>query len=316
MGSKPPDLSPNNPVNTKRGRFDTSNSPTMVYVRRKIDHDQQNKPSFSSETPKNGGSESAKEPNVGTIEEKKEPDLECHEHNADEALSELNGVGANLVENKEIDPILNPKGDEIESQTDSELSTYKVRLADVTTEPKLDSELHELEFVTPIEATNGEKEPNSSPYEEKNEPDLVCHETNLDADFVELKVMVSNQFTSLGANEKEIEHHLDTGLQQHKVVVQNQVTNGDKYQNFGENEPILGSIRPKQVMPDGSNRSTERENCRERFAKLQVFLKDCDRSRQDDYLRSKNFCFQSSEFSLSRCPFRSCKLSLKATQAC
>jgi hypothetical protein len=304
MGSKPPDLSPGNPVSTKRGRFDTSNNPTMVYVRRKIDHDQQNKPSFSSEPSKNGGSESAKEPNLGIIEEKKEPDLERHEYNAEETLNELNGVGANLVENKENGSILNLKGNQIESQPDFELYEMKVgastmRPADVMTEPKSGSKLHELEVVAPIEVANGETEPSSSSYEEKNEPELVCHESNMDADFIELKVMVSNQFTSLGANEKEIEHHLDTDLQPNKIVVQNQVTSGDKDQKFGKNEPKLGSGRPKQAVPDASNRSCnliatsifERENCRERFTKLQVFLKDCDRSRQHDCLRSKNFCF-------------------------
>jgi hypothetical protein len=77
-----------------------------------------------------------------------------------------------------------------------------------------------------------------------------------------------------------IKHHLDTDLQQNKIVVQNQVTSGDKDQNFGKNEPKLGSGRPKQAVS----------------------------------LEVRTFVFQSSEFSLSRCPFRSCKLSLKAMQ--
>lgn len=307
MESKPPDLAPDNPASIKRGRFDTTNSPTMVYVRRKIDHDQQNKPSPSSETPKNVGDESAKESNLGMTEEKMEPNLECHEPNLEAELNELKGIAENLVQYKENDSILNPKGDQSESQSDSELCKMKVGAStvssdDVAKEPELESKLQELEGVALTEVTSGEKEPNLSPNEEKSEPDLVCHETNLDADLVEFNVAASNQITSLGVNEKEIEHHLDADLQQQKIV--NQFTNGDKHQNVGKNEPKLGFITPKQAMTDENNRSSERENYRERFAKLQAFLKDCDRSMQDDYLRSKNFFFSITEFSLSSCPLK------------
>lgn len=286
MESKPPDLGPDNLVSVKRGRFDTTNSPTMVYVRRKIDHDQQNKPSPSCETLKNGGGESAKEPNLGINEETKEPDLECHEPNMEAELYELKGLTPNVVENKENGLILDPNGNQIESQLGSE------------------SELHELEVVAPNEDTHGDKESNLSPNGERNEPDLVCHETNLDSDLVELKVAASNQLTSLGVNEKEIEPQLGADLQQQTTVFPNKVTNGDKDQNLTKNGHKLGSITPKQVMTDSNYRPCERENYRERFTKLQVYLKDCDRSRQDDYLRSKNFYFHSSEFSLRRCPLK------------
>ncbi|KAJ3685775.1 hypothetical protein LUZ61_014939 [Rhynchospora tenuis] len=338
MGSKPPDPAPGQSA-TKRGRFDTTNSPTMVYVRRKIDHDQQNKPCPSSETSKNSGGESAKEPNLGLNEEKKEPDLECHEPNVEGDLNDMKDSAPNLVENKENDSILEPTGNKIESHSDAELCLMKVSEPDLEChEPNVEAELNELkdagpnlvgnresgsilevngnkieshsdaelcqvnigaltarpaevatdpesEVVIPTEVANEEKESTSGPNEEKNEPDLVCHETNIDSDLVELHAISTNQVTSLGVDEKEIEPKIDVDFQQQKSAAPNQGTNGAKNQNIGINEPKSATITSKQAMTDSNSRSSDRENFRERFAKLQIFLKDCDCSRQDDYIR-------------------------------
>ncbi|KAJ3693941.1 hypothetical protein LUZ60_009421 [Juncus effusus] len=272
---------PNNSVGTKRENSDANNSTTnsrLVYVRRKIDHEQQSKQSVSNEILKNCGGEKEKVPISESgvqreeIREEIEPDLdlECHETNLDSDLCELKVItDPNGVNNKVGDSNLGPNGDKSELKLD--VCTTSLSLNENVNDTKLDSELD----ISKVGTTN------LSQVENKNE---------------EIKLVTSNQVTNKDVNVPNL------------VVSSNRVTNNDEIDsNLGlddkKNEP-RSDTEPKlesqldELQAGTSNLVSNQEkedsdlgsnpvnvDWRERFVKLQIFLKDCDRSSQEDYIR-------------------------------